>query len=90
MGFFRSMFRSEDSSKQVAKDRLRLVLVQDRISLSAADFEALKEELLQVISKYMDIDDSGVEVNVQRDGDAAALIATVPVKRTVGAASGPE
>lgn len=87
MGFFRNLFRAEDSSKQVAKDRLRLVLVQDRISLSANDFDALKEELLQVISKYMDIDDTDINVDVQRDGQTAALIATIPVKRSLDTAS---
>lgn len=83
MGFFQKLFRSEDQSSQVAKERLRLVLVQDRMSLSAQDLNALKEELLIVISKYLDIDDTGVDVDLQRDGQSAALVATIPVKRSL-------
>lgn len=83
MSFFQKLFRSEDQSSQVAKERLRLVLVQDRMSLSAQDLNALKEELLIVISKYLDIDDTGVDVDLQRDGQSAALVATIPVKRSL-------
>ncbi|OUN00536.1 MAG: cell division topological specificity factor MinE [Firmicutes bacterium ZCTH02-B6] len=84
--FFMRLFRGEDQSKHVAKERLRLVLVQDRTSLSAQALEALKEDLIAVISKYLEIDDSGPEVVLERDGESIALVATIPVKRAAGVA----
>ncbi|MFO7311197.1 MAG: cell division topological specificity factor MinE [Bacillota bacterium] len=84
--FFTRFFRGEDQSKHVAKERLRLVLVQDRTSLSAQALEALKEDLIAVISKYLEIDESGPEVVFERDGESVALVATIPVKRTAGVA----
>ena len=87
MDFFGKMFRGEEPrSKEVAKERLRLVLVQDRMSLSPAELEALKEDLLTVISKYLEIDDGGPEVNLEREGESVALVATIPVKRLTGVA----
>lgn len=70
---------SEGSKKQ-AKERLRLVLVHDRASLSPGLVEDLKEELIQVISKYMDIDEEGLEVSFDESDDSVALIANIPVK----------
>ncbi|NMA62265.1 MAG: cell division topological specificity factor MinE [Firmicutes bacterium] len=70
---------SEGSKKQ-AKERLRLVLVHDRASLSPGLVEDLKEELIQVISKYMEIDEDGLEVNFDESDDSVALIANIPVK----------
>ncbi|HEY8418263.1 MAG TPA: cell division topological specificity factor MinE [Limnochordales bacterium] len=86
LDFFVRLFRGEDQSKQVAKERLRLVLVQDRVQLSAQALDALKEELIAVISKYLEIDESGPEVVLERDGDSVALVATIPVKRVAGVA----
>src|SRR5690606_26791088 len=82
LDLFTRWFRSEEQSKQVAKERLRLVLVQDRVSLTAQEMEALKEDLLAVISKYLEIDESGPDVTLERDGQSVALVATIPIKRT--------
>lgn len=84
LDLFTRWFRSEEQSKQVAKERLRLVLVQDRVSLTAQEMEALKEDLLAVISKYLEIDESGPDVTLERDGQSVALVATIPIKRTAG------
>lgn len=71
---------TSDGSKNKAKERLRLVLVHDRASLSPGLIESLKEELIQVISKYMDIDETGLEVNLDESDDSVALVANIPVK----------
>ena len=69
------------SSKNVAKERLRLVLVHDRAGLSPHLIESLKEDLIRVISEYMEIDKQNLEVNFSNEGDSIALMANIPVLR---------
>lgn len=69
------------SSKNVAKERLRLVLVHDRTSVSPQVLEALKTDLIKVISNYMEIDESALEVNLDSSDNTVALVANIPVLR---------
>ncbi|MGI6149187.1 MAG: cell division topological specificity factor MinE [Limnochordia bacterium] len=78
--FLGRLLGTSDGSKTKAKERLRLVLVHDRSSLSPGLLDSLKEELIQVISKYMEIDESGLEVNLDQSDDSVALVANIPVK----------
>ena len=71
--------KESTSSKTVAKERLRLVLVHDRATISPNMLNKLKEELIQVISNYMEIDESALEVNLNQDDKEVALIANIPV-----------
>lgn len=73
------------SSKNVAKERLRLVLVHDRADVSPQLLENLKEDLIKVISNYMEIDERALEVNLDTSDNTVALVANIPVikmKRT--------
>lgn len=75
------------TSKYAAKERLRLVLVQDRANMSPSTLEALKEDLIRVISEYMEIDQSGLEVSLSNEEEAVALVLNIPVlnmKRNIG------
>lgn len=67
------------NSKNIAKERLRLVLVHDRASISPQMLDALKEDMLDVISNYMDIDRRGTRVKLDSDDQSVALIASIPV-----------
>jgi cell division topological specificity factor len=71
--------RDSTSSKNVAKERLRLVLVHDRINVSPQVFEALKEDLIAVINKYMEIDQQALEVSFSSSDNSVALMANIPV-----------
>lgn len=66
-------------SKTVAKERLRLVLVHDRLDVSESVMNALREDLIQIIGKYMEIDQDALEVSLSRDEDGVALVANIPV-----------
>lgn len=68
-----------DSSKNVAKERLRLVLVHDRASISPQLVEQLREDLIAVINKYMEIDQTSLEVSLNRSDGSMALVANIPV-----------
>lgn len=80
--------KESSSSKNVAKERLRLVLVHDRSSISPQLLEALKVDLIKVISNYMDIDEEALEVSLDSSENQVALVANIPVKRMKRTAGG--
>ena len=67
-------------SAKNAKERLQLVLIHDRTDLSPAALEALKDDLIAVISKHIDIDPSSVKIDVEQEGRAQRLIADIPLR----------
>ncbi|MGC7869986.1 cell division topological specificity factor MinE [Desulfosporosinus sp. SYSU MS00001] len=67
------------SSKSLAKERLRLVLVHDRASISPAMLNRMREDLVKVISNYMEIDETALEFNLCQDERDVALVANIPV-----------
>lgn len=81
MDLINRFFKDESSSKERAVERLRLVLVHDRANVAPGLMEALKEELIEVISKYMDIDEDSMEVTLNSGELSASLVANIPVKR---------
>ena len=81
-GIFSKAFRRGDddlSSKDVARQRLQVVLVQDRFSLPTDTLEALKNDLVEVISKYLDIDKNSIEVEVKHTAGSVVLVTNIPV-----------
>lgn len=74
-------WESENTSKSVAKERLRLVLVHDRSNVSPELMEALREDLIKVISNYMEIDKDAIEVSLSKEDGSVALVANIPVVR---------
>ena len=75
----RMLGKETASSKTVAKERLRLVLVHDRASISPAMLNRLREDLVKVISNYMEIDEAALECNLLQDDNEVALVANIPV-----------
>lgn len=71
----------ETPSKEMAKDRLKLILISDRAQLSPQILERLKEDLIKVISRYMEVDINSLEVFLEREETQVALTASMPVKR---------
>jgi cell division topological specificity factor len=71
--------RKEPSSRDVAKDRLQLVLVQDRVNLSPQKMDQMKDELIAVISKYVEIDQNGIDISLAKTGRMSRLTANIPV-----------
>ena len=74
----------EITSKEAAKDRLKLVLMQDRASVSPDFFEMMKKEIIDVIKKYIEIDEESLEVELTRGVEVGlegpALYANIPIK----------
>ena len=80
MELWKKLFsRGNDSSRSQANERLRVVLTHDRIGASSQIMEIIKEEIIQVISKHIEI--SGTpEVNIINEGTHSALDINIPIK----------
>lgn len=74
-----SIFKKEKSGK-VAKKRLQMVLIQDRASVSPEIMEKLRDDIIQVISKYMVINQTDMEISLENVEDSVALVANIPVQ----------
>ncbi|MGM0500441.1 MAG: cell division topological specificity factor MinE [Bacillota bacterium] len=70
----------DKKSKSVAKERLQFVLVQDRVKLTPDEMDAMRDELIGVLSKYIDVDSQKIEMDVKREDDMTALVANFPLK----------
>lgn len=80
MGFLSRVFRRrEPTSRAIAKERLQLVLVHDRVKISPAMLDRLKDELITVISRYVEIEADAVEVTLTQSKRQSRLVADIPV-----------
>ena len=89
MNFFKKLNKNvrnqASNSKDAAKERLHLVLMQDRANVSADFLELMKQEIIEVIKKYIDVDESAIDVKLTHkenpDGTngAPALYANIPI-----------
>lgn len=68
-------------SKDKLKERLKLVLSYDRAGLTPGKMEELKDELLQVISKYFPATEGDYDVNVEQQGNRMVFVANLPVQK---------
>jgi len=87
MGFFN--FGTRPKPKDVAKDRLRLILIHDRGDIPAETVEKIREEILAVLSKYIEIDAEDVEIAVTKsdmlEGEGSpALSCNIPIRGVRG------
>ena len=82
MDFF-GLFGKKQKSGKVAKDRLQMVLFQDRMNTSPEMLEMLKSDILKVLANYVEIDEDELDITVGKDGDGdegPALMANIPIK----------
>lgn len=77
LGFFQS--DRAENSKETATNRLKLVLLHDRTNLDTITMQKLREQLVAVISKYIEIDNEALDLNLEGEGDSIALMLNIPV-----------
>ena len=80
LGLFRQA-EEEGNSKDVARNRLRVVLMQDRTNLTPQLLEKMRGELVELLSKYLEMDKDALELNLDQDGEQMALALSIPVIR---------
>lgn len=80
MSFFKRMTGGKKKSAQSAKERLQLVLTHDRTDITPAQLEALKDELIEVISRHIAIEPEAVNIDIAREGREQRLVADIPIK----------
>ena len=76
--FFRKLFAPE-SSGATARERLRLVLLSDHLSLAPDVVESLRADLIAVISKYVEVDEANCDVSFEQQDRAVAVLANIPI-----------
>ena len=86
LDIFKVFSNEAKTSKSVAKERLKLVLVHDRVDCSPQLLDMIKSDILRVISNYADIEEDGLEIKMSKSrGDQeeipiSALVANIPLK----------
>ena len=77
MSIFSNFFKSSGSSSDIAKNRLKVAITSDRAVCSPELMDQMKNDIIQVISKYLDIDTAKTEVGSET---VNALLANIPIK----------
>lgn len=80
LGFFQPQ-EEKENVKEVACNRLKLVLMQDRTNLTPQLLEKMRGELVDLLSRYVEMDRDALELNFAHEGDSMALMLSIPVLR---------
>ena len=83
LGFFRQTDAEQqvESAKETACNRLKVVLMQDRTNLTPELMERMRKEMIELLSKYVEMDKEALELELANDGDQVALMLSIPVIR---------
>jgi cell division topological specificity factor len=72
--------RDQITSRTKVKQRLKFILAHDRAAISPQIFEQMRREIMQVVSKYVELEEENIEINLESDRDLTAVIASLPIR----------
>lgn len=81
LSFFHQSETTDSNAKEVACNRLKLVLMQDRTNLSPAIMDRMRRELIDLLSKYLELDRELLDLNFEQEDSQMALMLSIPVLR---------
>lgn len=81
LSLFKQTEKEEENAKDVACNRLRVVLMQDRTNLTPELLQRMRRELVELLSRYVEMDKDALELNFDQEGDQMALMLSIPVIR---------
>ena len=76
----RDFAKDRERTKDTARQRLRLVLMHDRLDMAPENMEAMKHELWEVVSRYMVVEDDFMEFEIRRLDELMVLVSNIQVK----------
>ncbi len=82
MGILDFFNGTKATSKDIAKERLKVVLIHDRTDIPPAVMEQLRDEILDVIAKYVDFDRDAVDIRLDRENRLSQLVAEIPLRES--------
>jgi cell division topological specificity factor len=74
-----SEYVKDTSPGQIARDRLTVVLMHDRADISPGMMENMKHDIIEVIKKYVEINEKQIELALENEDDSVALVANIPI-----------
>lgn len=80
MGFLDRLLTREPASKDIAKRRLQLVILHDRLPLSPGLVQTMRNDIIVAISKYVEVDEDAARVTISQDAGHHRIIADIPVQ----------
>lgn len=87
MDFLKLFGKSEKKSKNVAKERLKLVLINDRSNVSPRFIEMIKGDILRAVSEYIEVDEADFDLKITKtrssndDKTVSSIVATMPISK---------
>ena len=81
----RQVMGDKQGSKEEAKQRLKVLLIHDQVDLTQGKMDEMRKEILEVVHRYLEVDDDSVTFQLDRGEGGVALVSEFPVRRVTGA-----